>query len=547
MTDAQPARRARSRRRHDRVLLGLAATALVGTLLIFAAAAWYLWQESIDAEEERLQQLAQALGERTERIIVDARAMLERFNQLEVERCSSAHLEAMHAGAVKAPYVRAIGYREAAERRCGVGFLQGIDLRPDSADRIYDSGVIAWWPGPQTEVAGVPLFLMRYGAHDVAIDPRTLLQAGPLDGLRAGLWVEGLRMASSPPGADLPAPGSLPVGVTVDHRSDRVISRFSLGTVFPIDIVAVEPLGRFWGRYWPTLAIAAGLALLLAAIWIYGLLRYLRHRQSLARELRDAIEAGRIRVRYQPIVDLASGGCVGAEALARWEREDGELIGPESFLPIAEQAGLVPRITLAVLDATLRDLGGLLRDTPQLRINVNLAPEDLASPAFAVHLAERLGAARVSPRSIKLEITERALVDSASARGLIDDFRARGHEVAIDDFGTGYSSLSYLQSFSLDTLKIDKAFVDAIGQEAVTSHVIVHVIEMAKSLELDTVAEGVASDEHVEWLRGQGVAGGQGFLFSRALTARRFLAYLRAKSRHDVRSIRRSWRRSPIA
>ncbi|MDZ7748742.1 MAG: EAL domain-containing protein [Halofilum sp. (in: g-proteobacteria)] len=528
-------------------MLGLVTTALVGTLLIFVAAAWFLWRESIDAEEERLAQLAQALGQRTERIIVDARGMLERFNELEVERCSAAHLDAMHAAAVDAPYVRAIGYLEAAERRCGVGFLQGIELRPDSADRIYESGVIAWWPGPQTAIAGVPLFLMRYGSHDVAIDPRTLLEAGPLEGLRAGLWVEGLRLASSPAGAELPPPESLPAGVTVDHGGDRVISRFSLGTVLPIDIVAIEPLGRFWGRYWPTLASAGGVALLLAAGWIWGLLRYMRHRQSLARELRDAIETGRIRVRYQPIIDLGSGRCVGAEALARWEREDGEIIGPETFLPIAEQAGLVPYITLAVVDAVLADLGGLLRETPQLRINVNVAPEDLASPVFGRHLAERIGAARVSPRSIKLEITERALVDSERARAQIDDFRARGHEVAIDDFGTGYSSLSYLESFSLDTLKIDKTFVDAIGQEAVTSHVIVHVIEMAKSLELDAVAEGVTNHDQVAWLLEQGVAHGQGYLFSRALSARRFLAYLRANSGHEARSIRRFWRRAGTA
>ncbi len=508
--------------RRDRIFMAFLAAALLGAVALFGQITWLLWQESVSAEEARVAAIARDLGERAENMIVDARVLLETFNNSDSPRCGATHIDAMQAAAISRPHIRAIGFWRATDRICGVGFVQGAALKPPRADRIYDSGVIAWWPGEDTRIGGLPLFLMRYGDHDVAIDTRMLLPDEIEDDRLAGLWVEGLPMASTDDFSALPALTSLPEGLTLDNANDRVLSRFSLGTVFPIDIIAIETLDRFWARYLPLLSAAVFLGLLLAAAWIYLVMRYSRHRMSLATDLRNALNSGHIVPHYQPIVELGSGRCIGAEALARWIRPDGERIGPDVFIPLAEQHNMVPDITVAILDATLRDLGDVLKQQPLLRININLAPEDLTDVVFQQRLRAQLANAAVPSQCIKLEITERAMVNTDQSRRQIQELRSRGHEIAIDDFGTGYSSLAYLESFELDTLKIDKSFVDAIGTEAVTQNVVGHVIDMAKTLKLNTVAEGIETAEQALWLKAHGVAYGQGFFYGKPLPAQAF-------------------------
>jgi sensor c-di-GMP phosphodiesterase-like protein len=516
-------------RRRGRIVLGSLLAALVGGAVLFASIAWFLWQESVAAEAAYNVGLANSLGERTERIFHDTRDLLEQFNRMPAVPCSPEHLQAMQDAAMARPYIRAIGYWQETERLCSVGFHQG--LKPPRADRIYDNGVIAWWPSVHTRVGGVELFLMRYGQHDVAIDPRLLLDLGPNPRRQASLWVEKLKMVSVPGDADLPPPDAVRVGVNVDRARGVVVSRFSRNALMPIDVVAMEPIDSFWGRHSDSLAVGAALGLLLVVAWIVFILRFSRYQLSLATELRQALAAGRIEVEYQPVVELVSGKCVGAEALARWQRENGESVSPEVFIPLAEEVGLIQDVTRSVLNTVVADIKPMLAEFPGLSINVNLAPDDLKNAAFGEELARILADAHLAAGAIKLEITERALVNNDTSRALIRHFRQLGHQVAVDDFGTGYSSLSYLQSFELDVLKIDKSFVDAIGTEAATSHVIVHVIEMAKSLGLDTVAEGVEAAGQRDWLIERGVAYGQGFLFSAALPVGNFIDYVRANRR----------------
>lgn len=515
--------------RRDPQLLAISLVGLAGIAAVLAMLSLYLWRGSVRADERAVGGLAAALGERTERMILDTRTLLQAFESLPHARCSPAHLEALQVAAMSRPHIRGIGYWRAVDRLCGVGFLQASGLRPPRADRIYPSGVVAWWPSEATEVGGVRLFLMRFGDHDIAFDPQALLDVALLQGREAGLWVEGLRLAAQPVDAAIPAPDALPVGLTIDRIGSRALSRYSRGGELPIEIVATEPLDRFWGRYRGTLTIGIVAGLVLLSVWLYLVLRYTRHRMSRGTQLREAIARGRITACYQPIIDLATDRCVGAEILARWTTDRGEVVPPESFVQLAEHEGLTTDLTLAVLGNALRDVAPEFVARGGLSLNLNLGSQDLEAERFSESLDRLLEERNMPAGIIKLEITERALIDAELARRRIAEFRSRGHEVAVDDFGTGYSSLSYLSTFSLDVLKIDKSFVEAIGTGAATSHVIVHVIEMARSLGLRMVAEGVESELQATWLREQGVEGGQGYHFSRPLLAEEFVKFLKQR------------------
>ena len=515
--------------RRDKILIGAVFVGLLGIVALFVVMLVLLWRESVASESDYAGGLAATLGERTERVILDVRDMLAGFDKLDAPRCSAEHLQTLREAAVSRPYIRGIGYWQAAERQCGVGFLPETGLRPAHADRIYDNGVVAWWPSAQTEVGGVQLFLMRYGDHDAAIDPRLLLDLPPSPDRRATLWVENLRLSAIPWDAQLPQPDTLPIGVKLDRDQGRVTSHFARNKILPIDVVAQEPIGNFWSRHGATLSIGAILGLLFIAAWIDVILRFSRYQLRPGTELRQALAAGRISVQYQPVIDLRTSRCIGAEALARWQREKGQWVSPSVFIPVAEEAGLIQDITSAVLRAVVSDLKRIVAAADGVSINLNLSHGDLSNERIGTELAAGLKAAGLPAQAIKLEITERALVNSDIARALIRGFRERGHKIAVDDFGTGYSSLSYLQSFELDVLKIDKSFVDAIGTGAATGEVIVHVIEMARSLGLEVVAEGVQTLEQVRWLVEHGVFHGQGYLFSRPLPVEDFVEFLRAQ------------------
>ncbi|PAU56432.1 EAL domain-containing protein [Pseudomonas indica] len=257
------------------------------------------------------------------------------------------------------------------------------------------------------------------------------------------------------------------------------------------------------------------LALLIGAL----VLQLVRHRQSLSGELEGALHRRELRVRYQPIFDLASRRCVGAEALVRWMRPDGTLATPDLFVPLAEATGQIRDITDYVLEQVLEDLGDLLQQNPHLYISVNLAACDVTEPRIGQVAASLLAQYRVPASQIAFEISERGLTDIEAARGQLMALRANGHRVLIDDFGTGYCSLAHLQNLPVDYLKIDKSFVDALGHDAASSGVAPHIIRMAHALKLKVIAEGIEQEAQARLLGSEGAHYGQGWLFAQPLTA----------------------------
>ncbi|MFQ3322255.1 MAG: sensor c-di-GMP phosphodiesterase-like protein [Pseudomonadales bacterium] len=515
------------RSQRSKILIGILAASLLGVLLLLFLGR-YLWKNSVLIEEQRLEAFSFELGQQAENAIIDARDLLAQLNNSSLSPCSPKHIQLMQESAVARPYIRAIGYWIAAERQCGAGFIQGIEFTPPRASRIYDSGVIAWWPSKETEVGGIELFLMRFGEHDVVIDPRLVISSELVE-QSAGLWVEGLPMIATGKQIDLPHPKFLELGLTVDDANKRLLSRFSSGTIFPIDVVAEQPMDEIWDRYLPILLTVGTLILLLIILWGFVVLHYSRQRFSLATELHDAVMNGQIKAKYQPIMNLHTNTCYGAESLARWVRESGEEISPNIFVPLVETAGLCTELTKLMLNEVLRELGEYLKTNPGYIININLSASHLEANHFMEYLAAQLAKTGVPAASVGLEITERGLIDSDDARQRISKLRQRGHRISIDDFGTGYSSLSYLEGFELDVLKVDKSFIDAIETHGVTSNVVAHIIEMAKSLKLDIVAEGVELEHQAQWLIKQNVKMVQGYLYSRPVPAEAFIDFALSK------------------
>ncbi|EUB83509.1 diguanylate phosphodiesterase with integral membrane sensor [Pseudomonas sp. GM30] len=263
--------------------------------------------------------------------------------------------------------------------------------------------------------------------------------------------------------------------------------------------------------------------LLLGAFVGFFMFLLVRQRQSLDAELQGAIRRGELQVLYQPIFDLDSRNCVGAEALLRWRRPDGTLTSPDLFIPLAENTGQIRQMTDFVLQRLLEQLGPVLRANPQLYISVNLAACDVMVPRIGQVMARLLTLHRVAARQIAFEVTERGLIDVVVARENLQALRDVGHQVLIDDFGTGYCSLAYLQTLPVDCLKIDKAFIDALGHDAASSGVAPHIIHMAQALDLKVIAEGIEHEAQAVFLSSEGVKFGQGWLFAQALSAVQFI------------------------
>lgn len=280
---------------------------------------------------------------------------------------------------------------------------------------------------------------------------------------------------------------------------------------------------RIQGEPWMLVPIAFVVSGLLVGV-IY---RVFRQRLSISAKIAIGIRRGEFLPFYQPIIDLQTGSCVGAEALVRWQRPDGSLAEPHAFIVVAEECGLVTGITDQLINRVVNDLGHILALNADAHVAINLYAQDIESGRFLPVLAHALECHEVDPSHIWLEVTERGVIDADAARETLCGARARGCVIAIDDFGTGYSSLSMLEQLPLDALKIDKSFVDAIGRNAAKNVVVQHIVEMANELKLTVVAEGIETSEQAAYLRAAGARYGQGWLFAKAMPLAEFLDYLK--------------------
>ena len=247
-------------------------------------------------------------------------------------------------------------------------------------------------------------------------------------------------------------------------------------------------------------------------------------------EIRRAIQAQEFVLMYQPIIDIASGDrIVGFEALVRWNNSEHGIVSPAEFIPLAEETGLiVPMGALILKMACIQTKKWVDLGFKDIRVAVNFSAKQFAMESMVDDVKRVLAETNLNPRNLKLEITEYThKLDEKLSQAVYDIFRIRV-QISIDDFGTGYSSLSYLKHLPVHTLKMDKSFVDHVADDEEDAAFAKMVIGIAKSLNLELIAEGVETEEQLEFLRSEGCRNIQGFYFSVPLSPEDALKYMEA-------------------
>ena len=249
---------------------------------------------------------------------------------------------------------------------------------------------------------------------------------------------------------------------------------------------------------------------------------YTVDRLLLAGQLRRGLEAGEIVLEYQPKFVLHGGAPTAAEALARWEHPELGRIGPDGFIPLAEQSGLVNRLTDVVLGVAIAQIAAWSRTGLHLRVSVNVSPRTLLDPALPRRIGDLLRTHGVPAHNLQLEITESRPVPSGrTAQQVLDELRTMGISLAIDDFGTGFSSLVQLQRLPVDEIKIDRSFVANMETSASDAAIVRSTIDLAKNLGLCVTAEGVETREISRTLAEMGCELAQGYGLCRPVSAER--------------------------
>jgi sensor c-di-GMP phosphodiesterase-like protein len=514
------------KRRHA---IGIAILSGLGAVLVPILASLYLTnKQSLETETKQNLALANEVLRRVDETDNQSiGAIVRLLGTHAADPCSDANIALMRQIAVGSSYIQAVGHVEGDRLVCSslgrhapgtplghVGYVNtvGVSIRP-SVELLVAPGMhflIA-------EKNGYAVVVHRDLAIDVFTDNRDvslgvfapstkklMLNRGHFD----PQWMLALNEQSETTFFD----GNYVVAISRSKKYDN--AAFTATPAHYLDArerklaAVLVPIGAFVG---------------LLSLLSLGMLG--RYHMALPQVLRLALKHNEVFLHYQPIVELSTGRCVGAEALIRWRRQDGSFVPPNLFIQVAEECGLIRQITARVIELLRKDVPPLLEVFPDFQISFNLSPFDLETGEIVAQLRELSQAKGLSPKNLHAEITERCLLNAKRAKGTVQAIRKLGIGIAIDDFGTGFCGLSYLNTFEVDFLKIDKAFVDTMGTTAATSQVATHIIDMAKSLNLEMIAEGVETEEQAAFLRHYSVRYAQGWLFAKAMSIEDLIRY----------------------
>jgi sensor c-di-GMP phosphodiesterase-like protein len=270
-------------------------------------------------------------------------------------------------------------------------------------------------------------------------------------------------------------------------------------------------------------------AICLLVLIVLALLLRQRRRENPVSELERALKAGEFIPYYQPIVDITNGKLHGAEVLMRWKKKDGTIIPPAAFIPLAESSGLIIEMTRSLMRTVIAEMGDAYAARPKVKIGFNMTAQHFERETIVRDLRAIFERSPIRYSQIILEVTERQPLENLNrTRRVVATLQDLGVRVAIDDVGTGHGGLSYMLKLGADIIKIDKMFVDALATESHSSTIIETLVDLADSMRMDIIAEGVETFEQVIALRERGIRSAQGYVFAPPLPASSFLQLMDA-------------------
>jgi sensor c-di-GMP phosphodiesterase-like protein len=444
--------------------------------------------------------------------------------------CSAPSLQLMRQLDVSSSMIQAVGALEGNKLLCSslTGRAEPFELGPP--DILQPSG-IRIWNNVELPFAKGPRFLVVGNDRFAAIIHKDLPIA--VSHAEQGMSVA---ILSGPQRMVVTSRGFIKTEWLAalrgrDHATfrdgDYVVAVVASGR-YLFDAVSALPVSELNNRIWTIARTVVPFGAVTGGLLAWAAVLLARSQMALPAVLRAALKRKELFMVYQPVVDLRTGRWVGAEALIRWHRPRGEVVRPDVFIVAAEDSGLIQQVTHdVVVEQVKSDAEVLFRNYPDFHIAINLAADDLRSEHTIAVLQKLVEVTGAKSGNLMVEATERSFAEPHVVRGIINALRRAGIRIAIDDFGTGYSSLSFLESLRFDLLKIDKSFIETLDTGAATSQVIHHIIEMAKALNLEMIAEGVETQAQADFLRQRGVQYAQGWLFAEAMTFERLLEELK--------------------
>lgn len=516
----------------NRYRLGRVALSLFAILTGVAAGVLVGRQSILGQTISRLDEYSGQLLQRDEEISSEVLSTLAQANAARTTPCSEVDIALLRKLTFSARFLKDVGRVGANSILCSasVGELKPARLMANP-DFTFPTGSLLYRNYPVNSAANERAEVIVRQSAEVVISPDTFAEfpqspiqyfAGSIDRAKGVIH-------SREQGPFVVPPGIL--GTAKVARVQNTLYRARCSQQYSVCVVARIPVAAMWQTHRRLLRIYVATGALAGVSCAVALLLGSPKSRSQTSQLKRAIMLGKLSVAYQPIVELGNQHIVGVEALARWTDEDGESIRPETIVALAEAEGFVSEITRFVVSRALEELGPIFAIKSDFRVNINLAPSDLADPRLLLLLDEKLHEASISASHITFELTERATSERDVAVSAIRRLRERGHQVFIDDFGTGYSNLAYLNELNVNGIKINRSFIATIGTDSVTASIVPQILAVARALGLSVVVQGIERAEQASYFAEENPNMlGQGWYFGLPISARTLMYLCAEKS-----------------